>query len=112
MISLQQATEELNNAIAAVNVALVRKYTVGAELCLSDCVLGFGKVDQNWCLYIVSNNNVRVRLETMSRRVRIEACMRLDDLGALLNDQVLQQTRELEDAVKSALGFAARVGAL
>lgn len=113
--ALHQSTQELNNELMKAEAGFqALNLGVGAEVELSDCLLGFGKDDKEWLLYARTKqpDSHKQPLTQRSRRTRVEAVYKLGHLGAALLSTSEEQLRLVREAVETARAFNADMLAL
>lgn len=109
--ALGLATEDLNAAIDEASTALKQlNLAVSAEVRLSpDAAIGFGKVADEWCLYVRERDGVAKPLRSASRQKRVDACALLGDVLKALLEASDAQIGSVQIAAKQAEDFAERV---
>lgn len=96
-------TEQLNEGLAKYEQHLYDlRLSATAEITLDEGhLLGFGKINREWHIYVRTNNpdSERQRLGNHSRKIRVKVVPLLQDLKAALLKASEQQIEELKQAV-------------
>jgi len=113
-IELDEATDRLNAELVKAEKALVTlAVIVSAEVPLDDGhLLGFGKKERDWILYVRSSDGTMQPLLSMSRAVRTKAAHQLPALWVALTNETEAQVRQVNQAAQVAAEFNKILGRL
>ncbi len=107
---LHALADELNTSLLGAECAIGELgLGVNAEVPMpGDRLLGYGKINGRWCLYVVAGGEAAPLLNT-SRQIRVESVAHLPTLMTALGDQIRREIDDVTTQIRNVKRFTAGV---